>query len=125
VCWRSLPMAKRARIRAYRFGLLAEYRVMLRLLLRGYRLRGHRVKTPMGELDLVYEKNGALVFVEVKARARLDDACFALQPHQQARLQRAAGYFIARRPHYMHHSIRFDCCAVSWYMRVNHIRNAF
>lgn len=121
-----MPRAPRTRRQqAYRLGLLAEYRVMWRFFWRGYRRRGHRVKTPVGELDLVYERGRTLIFVEVKARASLEAAAFALLPQQQARLQRAARYFIAQHPRYLEHSIRFDCCAVSWYMRVNHIQNAF
>ena len=39
------------------------------LLARGYRLLGKNVRTPYGEIDLLFEKDEITVFVEVKTRS--------------------------------------------------------
>jgi putative endonuclease len=36
---------------------------------KGYTIRGRNVRTPYGEIDLVAEKDGSIVFVEVKTRS--------------------------------------------------------
>lgn len=78
----------------------------------GFRLLARRYKTPVGEIDLVMRRGQLVVFIEVKARARLDDALHSLQPHQRERLCRAAGVFL--RDHPIHHrcDMRFDLMAL-------------
>lgn len=52
-----------------------------------------------GELDLVVERDGALRFVEVKARAVGDDGLMALTPSKRAKLRRAAeAWLVAHGP---------------------------
>ena len=69
-----------ARLEAVRFGRAAESLCATRLTLSGYRVltRGYRV--PVGEIDIVARRRDLLVFVEVKARAVLDDAMAAVAP---------------------------------------------
>lgn len=112
-----------AREAAYWFGLIAEWRVMLFLSLRGYRILGHRLRTPVGEIDLLATRGDTLAIVEVKARRRHGDAAHALSPRQQERLKRAALFLSAQYPQHASGVIRFDCCTVSWYMRVHHMVN--
>src|SRR5882757_3129488 len=64
--------ASPARIAAFRTGLSAESCAAALLMAKGYRILAKRFKTPHGEIDLVAKKRNLLVFVEVKARARLD-----------------------------------------------------
>ena len=113
------------RIASYYFGRLAEYAVIVFLTLKGYRILAHRHKTPYGEIDLVCATRSTLVIVEVKARKHIDTATASLSPHQQLRLRNAAAHITAHTPHYATRAIRFDCCAVTWYMRIRHIQNAF
>jgi len=113
------------RLAAYHFGRLAELRTMLYLTLRGYRILGWRYRTPVGEIDIVARKPGLLVLVEVKARRSHDTARASLSPHQQSRLKRAADYLRSSRPRHASDAIRFDCCTVTWYMRLNHLTNVF
>ena len=82
--------ASPARVAAFRTGLSAESRAAAWLMAKGYRILAKRFKTPHGEIDLVAKKRNLLVFVEVKARARLDDAAYAVTPRQQARIIDAA-----------------------------------
>jgi putative endonuclease len=66
------------------------------LILKGYRLIGRRLKTPVGEIDLLMRKGDALVFVEVKARATLDSGLQALHPRQRQRCEQAARWLAGR-----------------------------
>ncbi|PZN94164.1 MAG: YraN family protein [Alphaproteobacteria bacterium] len=57
---------------------------------KGYRILARRARTPLGEIDLVALKGTTLVFVEVKARATLDSAIFALHPAALRRIEAAS-----------------------------------
>lgn len=72
-----------------------------------------RARTPAGELDLVVEKDGFLVFVEVKARPSLREAAFALTGRQQHRLMAAAEIWLAENPGHGAAGIRFDVLLVA------------
>jgi putative endonuclease len=52
----------------------------------GGRVLARRWRCAEGEIDLVIELDGVLVFVEVKARASLDAAASAVSPSQSRRL---------------------------------------
>jgi putative endonuclease len=78
-------------------GRRAEQLAALFLQLKGYRILARRVRTRVGEIDLVARKGDTLVFVEVKARATLDSGLFALHPAARRRIE-AASRVLA--PHY-------------------------
>ena len=63
---------------AFRLGLSAESRAAMFLIAKGYRILARRFKTPFGEIDIVARRRRALVFVEVKARGRADEAAEAV-----------------------------------------------
>jgi putative endonuclease len=71
-------------------GRRAEVIAALFLQLKGYRILGRRVRTRVGEIDLVARKGDTLVFVEVKARATLDSGLFALHPAARRRIEAAS-----------------------------------
>ncbi len=93
------------RRQANRLGHAAEWRAVWRLRLAGYSILARRYKTKLGEIDIVARRGGVLAFVEVKARADLDDRgptrCAA---GSSAAWPRAASLFVARHPHYAAHS---------------------
>ena len=89
-------MATDQRQRAERRGRTAEQIAAIWLIAKGYRLLGKRLKTPVGEIDLLLRRGDSLVFVEVKARATLDSGLQALHPRQQQRCQAAARWLAAR-----------------------------
>src|ERR1700716_1113000 len=68
----------------------AEGRAAAFLMAKGYRILAKRFRTPYGEIDLVARKRNLVAFVEVKARASLDEAAYAVTPRQQARIIDAA-----------------------------------
>jgi putative endonuclease len=66
---------------------------------RGYAILERNVRTRWGEIDLVARQDGAIVFVEVKARTSEErgrplDAC---HPRKQQRLERLALAFLHTR----------------------------
>jgi putative endonuclease len=74
------------RVAAFRTGLSAETRAAAYLMAKGYRILQKRFRTPYGEIDMVARKRNLLAFVEVKARASLDEAAYAVTPRQQQRI---------------------------------------
>src|SRR5438067_10767614 len=88
---RARPMAKPTepcpeRQLAFRLGLSAESRAAALLIVKGFRILARRWKSPFGEIDIVARRRRLLVFVEVKARAQLDDSAWSVTPRQRARL---------------------------------------
>src|SRR5437870_9000551 len=88
------------RVAAFRTGLSAESRAAAFLMAKGYRILAKRFRTPYGEIDIVARRRNLIVFIEVKARASLDDAAYAVTPRQQQRIIDAAqGWLIAHPEH--------------------------
>src|SRR5690606_36483921 len=82
------------------------------LRLRGYRVLARRVRTPVGEIDIVAVRRGVLAFVEVKARPDISSAAAALGAGQRHRLARAAEAFLAGRRDLTGRDLRFDVMLV-------------
>jgi len=89
-------------------GRRAESLAALMLRLKGYAILTRRYRCPVGEIDLVARRGHTLAMVEVKARASAEDAAFAITPHQQQRIARAAEHFLAANPRYTDFQLRFD-----------------
>src|ERR1700761_3736810 len=113
------------RVAAHLTGLSAESRAAAYLVAKGYRIAARRFRTPVGEIDIVARRRGVLVFVEVKARATLDDAAYAVLPRQQRRIAEAAGAWLAAHPEDAEGDIRFDCMLVAPGKIPRHIPAAF
>lgn len=60
------------------------------LRLRGWRILARRARVPGGEVDIVARRGRTLAFVEVKARASVDAAAFALDRYRLRRVAVAA-----------------------------------
>ncbi len=112
------------------FGQQAESAAEQYLRRHGYRIRDRNVRSVYGELDLVVERDGVLVFVEVKAR-RTDSyggAPYAVDVRKQGRIIRLAAQYLAQR-RLQNQPCRFDVllCAgqSSDPEAIQHIENAF
>ncbi len=92
---------------------------------KGYRILAFRLKTPLGEIDLLASKAGVIAVVEVKRRARLADALDAVTPRQRERLVRAARSLTARRPGLSTAAIRLDLIALAPGRLPRHIADAW
>jgi putative endonuclease len=79
-----------ARRAAERSGRRAERLAAWWLRLKGWRILALRVRTPVGEVDLVARRGRVLAFVEVKARAGAEAADLALDDWRLRRVARAA-----------------------------------
>lgn len=112
------------RRRAESRGRAAERIAMLFLTLKGYRVLGHRLRTPFGEVDVAALQRNVLVIVEVKARATRDAGLYAVTPTQQERLARAASV-LAGRWRLTALPIRFDVIVVGAGLIPHHARNAW
>jgi putative endonuclease len=113
------------RVAAFRLGLSAESRAARFLLAKGYRILARRFKTPFGEIDIVARRRRALVFVEVKARERADEAAESVTGRGKQRIVAAAELWLARNPADAHQDIRFDVILVMPGKIPQHIPNAF
>jgi putative endonuclease len=117
--------ARAARQAAFRVGLSAESRAAAYLAGRGFTIAARRFKSPVGEVDIVARRGAELLFVEVKARNRLDDAAFSVTPRQQKRIVAAAEAWLADHPDDGQRDIRFDVILVARNGRTQHIAAAF
>jgi putative endonuclease len=117
------PSARR--VRAFKLGVSAEARAAFYLAAKGFRPLAKRWKSPVGELDLVVKRGKLLVFVEVKARARLDAAAEAVLPRQRRRIAAAAEAWLAAHPEHAGYDMRFDAVLVAPGRLPRHIVSAF
>jgi putative endonuclease len=99
-----------SRDRVWRDGENAAWQVYRR---RGFRLVARNWRSPLGELDLVVERDGVVVFCEVKARssAALGGGYAAVTPAKQRKIRTLAEAFIGGRPRANRY--RFDVASVS------------
>ena len=109
---------------AERRGRTAEWLAMAYLMCKGYRILGHRLRTPYGEVDVAAWKGGALVIVEVKARDTYDAGAYAVTPTSQQRIARAA-QVLAGRWRLTSAPIRFDLVVVGSGLLPRHERGAW
>jgi putative endonuclease len=113
------------RIAAQKTGISAESKAAAFLIVRGYRILARRFRTSVGEIDIVARRRGTLVFVEVKARDRLDDAAYAVTPHQRRRIVAAAEAWLASHDEYGRAEIRFDAILIAPGHLPRHLTAAF
>lgn len=112
------------------FGQTSEARAEQLLRNKGYRILERNLRTTLGELDLVAEDAGVLVFVEVKARATemFGGALLAVDRRKRAKLVKLASQYLAQR-HWMDRICRFDVVLVqgqpSAGCQIEHVPNAF
>ena len=113
------------RVAAFRTGLSAESRAAAYLIAKGYRILAKRFRTPYGEIDLVARRRNLIAFVEVKARASLDDAAWAVTPRQQQRIINAAQAWLTAHPEHAEFEMRFDAMLIAPRSLPRHLLAAF
>jgi len=120
----TTPTPRLERQVAFALGLSAESRAAAYLVAKGYRILARRWRSPLGEIDIVARRRATLVFVEVKAREKLDDAAEAVIMRQQRRIIGAAEIWLANNPGHTG-DIRFDVVLVAPKSIPRHIEAAF
>lgn len=94
-------------------GAIGEAAAVKLLVRSGYKIRHRNFRCPLGELDLVAEHRGVVVFIEVKTRTTAEfGAPFeAVSPLKQRRLVRLATYYLKGR-RMLERPCRFDAVSV-------------
>ena len=110
------------------FGQISEDRAAAYLMARGYTIRERNWRFQRKEVDIIAQKNGILVFVEVKARRNdnFGDALDAVTDDKIRNLIHAANAYV--RYYRLDLSIRFDVITVlgePGSQVVEHIEDAF
>ena len=95
------------------------------LSLKGYRILARRVKTPVGEIDLIARRFGTTAFVEVKARQHRGEEAVALEAVNTSRISRAAQYYVSRHPALAQTPLRFDVIFLAPGTWPRHVKGAF
>ena len=111
--------------RAQVSGIDAEALACAALARDGWTVLGQRLRTAAGEIDVVAERAGLVAFVEVKQRATLSDAAYALAPRQRRRLIAAAEILLGENPGWGLEGVRFDVLLVDGAGSVRRITDAF
>jgi len=113
---------KAAEIRGRRSESLAAAALACKL----YRIIGRRIKTPVGEIDLVaISPRGPICFIEVKARRTEREAAEAVTARQRERIARAAELYLRSHPALRHKAVRFDIMLIMPRQWPRHIRDAW
>ncbi len=96
-----------------RVGKSGEDLAVLELVARGYAILARRYRTRHGEIDIVADHQGTIVFVEVKARltGEYGGAAAAVTPFKQRRLTTMAVLYLSRRG-LTSRPCRFDVVAI-------------
>lgn len=100
--------------------------------LKGYTILERNFRVGQGEIDLVVQRLGVLVFVEVKTRRgkQQGSPLEAVSPFKVRRLSNAAAFYLAQHPGGTG-SCRFDVVAIgpekNWLgmLKIQHFENAF
>jgi putative endonuclease len=118
-------LASPERVAAFQTGLSAETRAAAFLMAKGYRILAKRFRTRYGEIDIVARRRNLLTFVEVKARATLDAAAYAVTARQQARIIEAAQAWLVAHPEHADFELRFDAMLIAPRRLPRHLIAAF
>ncbi len=114
----------------HRFGKASELQAEEFLIAKGYRILDRNVRLSIGELDLVADDQGVVVFVEVKGRSTeaFGGALSAVDRRKRAKLAKVAAQYLSQR-RWSDRLCRFDVVLIqgqpSVSAQIEHIPNAF
>ena len=66
-----------------------ERRAAMWLRMKGWSILGQRIKTPLGEIDLIARRGGVVAFIEVKWRKKAEDLDHAIDEYRLRRVASA------------------------------------
>ena len=112
------------------FGREGESAALTFLKKKGYRILEKNFRSKVGEIDIIAEQGGVIVFIEVKARAghEFGHPFMAITPAKQRKIIQTAKSFLARK-RISDRPMRFDVVALtsdtpgSW--KIELLENAF
>ena len=100
------------RRRAESVGRLAETATALLYMCLGFRPLAQRLRTPVGEIDLLARRGDLIAVVEVKLRDSTVTAAETITARNRRRIVDATRWWLAMNPEHSRYTIRFD--AVLW-----------
>jgi putative endonuclease len=111
-------------------GRIGEEIASLFLKLKGYRILGRNLRSRSGEIDILAEAFGCLVFAEVKLRGpgSISSPLEAVDRKKRERVVKGARYLLSNCVRTSYDSVRFDVFSVSWERErlvVEHVEDAF
>lgn len=122
---KARPPARPGRPTSYQTGVSAEDRAAAYFTGHGFTILARRFRSPGGEIDIVARRDNLLVFAEVKARPRLDDAAWSITPRGQRRIAAAAQAWLAAHPPDGVDDMRFDAVLIAPGRDPLHLPGAF
>lgn len=107
-------------------GLQGEFNSCDYLKKKKYKILEQNYKNRIGEIDIIAQYKGCIVFVEVKSRQTLKFGrpSEAVDKRKQQKIRRVANLYLIQN-HLMDNSCRFDVIEVIAQSEINHIENAF
>ena len=120
---RSTTSQTRLRRSHERRGRTAEWLAAALMIAKGYRILARRAKTPFGEIDLIGVRRRRLAFVEVKRRATMASAEYAVSQRQADRVRRSAEYWTWQHVRYRDYEIGLDCIFITGRSLPRHVSN--
>ncbi|MCK0128397.1 YraN family protein [Erythrobacter sp. F6033] len=109
---------------AERKGREGEVQAAQWLAQQGWQILAERVKTPVGEIDLIARKDSLTAFIEVKWRKRAADLDTAIDERRLLRVA-AAAEVVAHEHAEPDDDLRIDVILLAPGTRPRHITNAF
>ena len=116
-------MASRKRQQAERRGRWSEAYAALWLQLNGYSIQARRVRSRVGEVDLIARRGGTLAIVEVKQRQSLEAAQKAVSLRSWQRIARAAESWTRRDARYQSLDWRYDLIVITPWSLPKHYKD--
>ncbi len=106
-------------------GKKGEIKAVLFLKKHGYKILETNFKNKIGEIDIIAEKDGVIVFIEVKNRStyRFGRPIEAVDFRKQNKIKKVAEIYLMIKNKY-YNDVRFDVVEVS-NDNLEHIENAF
>lgn len=118
-----------AKISTRAVGNAGEDKACLWLRSHGYEIVARNWRSRRGEIDIIAQKDGVLVFAEVKTlpSGDLETLAHELDRRKQKRIVETAQLFLANHRKYKYTAIRFDVLVVDMpdWSEVYHIEDAF
>lgn len=109
---------------SYHNGLAAEDAIERWYMDHGATPVARRWRCETGEIDLIVEKAGTLIFVEVKIRKSIDAAAHAISHRQWSRIMATAEAYLAQNGQSLETDVRFDAALMDRHGHVSVIENA-
>lgn len=97
------------------------------LKMKGYNILDVNYYCKYGEIDIICEKNGELIFVEVKYRSSLKygEPIDAVNYMKQRRICKSSMYYVITHKYSENTNCRFDVIGINKENKIMHYENAF